>query len=112
MKKNPLALTERVFLPPWSGLSAFPDSDAMVSMLEAEAKAEIASGHPLFKKPLQAVARRDDCDDVLFRIRGSEAFALVHLTYARRPEPCPWPQTMVFPSWESFAAHMASKGGA
>jgi hypothetical protein len=53
---------------------------------------------------MRAVARRQDCDDVLF-VSADEpkVVAVVHLTYAKRPESDPrWPTTTFFDSMEDW----------
>jgi hypothetical protein len=49
---------------------------------------------------MKAVARRQDCDDVLFvSTDNPPVVAVVHLTYANQPEQDPrWPETTVFES--------------
>src|SRR5687767_11071706 len=62
----------------------------------AELHRELPSGHVLFGGTVQAVGRRQDCDDVLFYLGESlPHFAVVHLTYSpeSRPE---WPSTTLF----------------
>ena len=51
---------------------------------------------------MRAVARRQDCDDVLFvSVDEPPAVAVVHLTYANRPELDPrWPRTTFFDSMQ------------
>ena len=52
----------------------------------------------------QAVARRQDCDDVLFvSVDDPSLVAVVHLTYANRPELDPrWPGTTFFASIQDW----------
>jgi hypothetical protein len=50
----------------------------------------------LFGRPLRAVARRKDRDDVLFVITQPDELAIVHLTFAGNPEHPPAPRTMIF----------------
>ncbi|MGW3661318.1 hypothetical protein ACWD6R_39375 [Streptomyces sp. NPDC005151] len=62
--------------------------------LEAELQAEVSEGHPLFGKPVIAVARCGQCDEVLFSVEEDPArFVQVHLTWRRGPEAPPWPST-------------------
>jgi hypothetical protein len=60
--------------------------------------------HALHEKIVRAVAKRRDCDDVLFEIDGT-ACAVVHLTWSRQPEAsAEWPSVEWFSSyadWES-----------
>jgi hypothetical protein len=65
------------------------------SCLEAELRAEVDDGHPLFGEVVTAVARCQTCDDVVFTVERDQSiwFALVHLTWHRSREPTPWPMT-------------------
>jgi hypothetical protein len=69
------------FLDPWFDVT----SDAL--QLEKELIAELGPRHPLKGRELRAIARRRDCDDVLF-VSADEPplVAVVHLTHANRPE--------------------------
>jgi|SRR3954468_9776453 hypothetical protein len=86
------------FLIPWH------DVGTSASQLELELQSEVGLGHPLKNKPMRAIATREDCDDVLFV--GSDdptLVAVVHLTYANRPEPDPrWPNTTFFTSLQDW----------
>ena len=47
---------------------------------------EVGVGHPLHGLPVRTLARRQDCDDVLFAIEdGTERVAVVHLTWTYSP---------------------------
>jgi hypothetical protein len=62
--------------------------------LEAELRAEVSAGHPLFGKPVVAIARCGRCDDVLFSVEEDPVwFVRVHLTWRTAPEKPPWPWT-------------------
>jgi hypothetical protein len=62
--------------------------------LESELRAEVVDGHPLFGKPVIAVARCGQCDEVLFSIEEDPVrFVQVHLTWRQGPERPPWPST-------------------
>src|SRR5262245_29714330 len=68
----------------------------------AELQREMPSGHVLFGRDVQAVGRRQDCDDVLFYLGESfPQFAVVHLTYARETRP-EWPNTTMFDTLEAW----------
>ena len=69
--------------------------------LEIELVREICNGHPLFGKSHVALARRIDCDDVLFEVDGGPAVAVVHLSYAVESDP-QWPATEIFTSFAEF----------
>lgn len=87
------------WLIPWHPIDGAPGHG-----LEQELRSELCSEHALFGIPVSPIGRRQDCDDVLFRILdGSERLAVVHLTYAQHPEPNPtWPETRIFDSWGHF----------
>lgn len=77
--------------------------------LEAELRAEVADGHPLYGETVTAIARCQACDDVVFSVEGDHPiwFALVHLTWRQSSEPLPWPATelLKLPLAESLRAH-------
>jgi hypothetical protein len=60
--------------------------------LEREAATEIAAGHELHGLGLTAVAKCEGCDSVVFRA-SDDTFAIVHLSWIRKPETPPWPHT-------------------
>jgi hypothetical protein len=55
---------------------------------------------------VKTLARRQDCDDVLFALQdGTGRVAVVHLTWTHSPpERLPWPGSTLFPSLETRAA--------
>jgi hypothetical protein len=73
-------------------------------LLEKELAAELGPRHPLRGRIMRAVARRQDCDDVLFvSVDEPHVVAVVHLTYANRPEQDPrWPGTTFFDSMRDW----------
>lgn len=72
--------------------------------MAGELTRELGPGHPLYRVPVEAIGRRGDRDDVLFRLLdGSGRVAVVHLTWTRSPpERYPWPATAFFPSVEAW----------
>ena len=72
--------------PPWIAI----DGSAA---LEAELAQELGDQHSLLGATARAIARREDSDDVLFRLdAGPALFAVVHLTWSGRVEQDPrWP---------------------
>ncbi len=64
--------------------------------LEAELAREVLPGHRLHgRTTLKALARRTDCDDVLF---GDDTLvAVVHLTWGKQTDPA-YPSAMLYPS--------------
>jgi hypothetical protein len=71
-------------------------------LLAAELLREVAPGHPLHDRPVRIWARRCDCDDVLVLVGNPEQLAVVHLSYASRPDRPPWPKTRIFDSFAEF----------
>jgi hypothetical protein len=70
---------------PW-----FRPEPRQAAALAAEAQAEIGADHELAGHRLTAVVKCAGCDEVIFRVDDG-TFAKVHLTWARHPEPEPWP---------------------
>lgn len=84
---------------PWYRL----DDAAVAAELGAQLGREVAAGHVLAGVAVTAIGRRDDCDDVLFRLADGRV-AEVHLTWRRsRETEAHWPATAVFASWEDWA---------
>jgi hypothetical protein len=90
------------WLVPWYSVA---DDTAQISGMELELASELSAGHPLFGLPVRTLARRYDCDDVLFAVEdGTGRVALVHLTWTQcPPERPPWPYTIIFPDLEAWA---------
>ena len=86
------------FVEPWTLIEKFTDE------LVAELNKELPEKHVLFGKPVKALARRTDCDDVLFEITdGSKQFAVVHLTWSGKQDlHTNFPWTEIFASLEEF----------
>jgi hypothetical protein len=82
-----VAVSDVDFREPWSR----PDAEHGQTF-ESEAYAEVAPGHELQGLALRAVARCQGCDDVVFHA-SDDTFAIVHLTWARKPEAPPLPRT-------------------
>ena len=83
---------------PWLPLTE-ADGQGFVTELNRE----VSRGHVLFGKDnVQAIARREDCDDVLFAV--DSLFALVHLAYSGREQDPRWPATVLFGSWNEFVS--------
>ena len=72
--------------------------------LELELQREVAPEHALHGKSAAALAVARDRDDVLFAVTeaGSLRYAIVHLTWSGKTEPCPWPATTFFESLEQW----------
>jgi hypothetical protein len=91
----PVAARQAALLPalardlpePW-----FRPGPENASALECEAAAEIGTGHELSGRVLTVLARCDGCDEIAVSLDDG-TFAMVHLTWARHPEPPSWPLT-------------------
>jgi hypothetical protein len=88
---------------PWHSVA---DDAAQVAGMSLQLSRELAPGHPLFGLPVKTLARRQDCEDVLFAIEdGSGRVAVVHLTWTQRPpERPPYPWTVLYPTLAAWAA--------
>ena len=88
------------FRPPWISISEYPagHGDALVR----GAIVEIPSNHPLSGRALTPLARREDCDDVLFQLDDGPAVAVVHLTWSGRPERPGFPTTRQYSGFAHF----------
>ena len=85
---------------PW-----LPIADEAVALsLLAELEKEAGPTHCLFHRAVKAVARRCDCDDVLFLTNDPDRpLAVVHLTWRGEIEPDPlWPHTIFFLNWNDW----------
>jgi hypothetical protein len=93
-KFDPFHIQWRV---PWQPLPSEHDSATV-----AELQREMCSGHVLFGRTVQAIGRRQDCDDVPFYLgETAPQFAVVHLTYARETRP-EWPSTSLFDTLDAW----------
>lgn len=91
------------FTKPWHAVE-----DSQVEQIIAELQRELSADHLLFEQPFRVVARRQDCDDFLFRFGHSpERYAVVHLTWAsKRESSSKRPATAVFDSLDQFVERM------
>ncbi len=69
-------------------------------VLERELGREVCRRHPLYRQKAEAIGRRIDNDDVLFRLRDRR-YAVVHLTW-RRERSEDWPWTIFFDDLEGW----------
>lgn len=92
------------WLVPWYSIE---HNAAQVTGMEQELQRELTHGHSLYGLPVQAVARRQDCDDVLFRVLdGTGRVAVVHLTWTQNPpDRSPWPYAGTYQSFEDWVQH-------
>ena len=90
--------TQLEWLEPWQRLGA--SGDAFVSELQKE----VSARHVLYGLSVIAVARRIDCDDVLFATPDpAKPLAVVHLTWVGRTESDPQcPDTTLYESWRDW----------
>ena len=91
-------IDEIKWLEPWSAVV----DDGMRAMLESELAKEVGRGHLLFQRPTRALARRYDQDDVLYAVGSPAQLAVVHLSYAAKPDQPPWPSTTLFDNLTAF----------
>ncbi|MFI6803270.1 hypothetical protein [Streptosporangium canum] len=82
------------------------DDQERCRVLEDELVNECGSDrHPLFGQRVEAIARCETCDDVLFRILDQQSWVIVHLTWRRETNPS-WPACGVMESWSSVLEEM------
>ena len=94
------------WLVPWHPIAGGCPDDSTAKELYSE----LCKNHVLFGLKARPIARRQDCDDVLFELLDdSGRFAVVHLTYAQRPETDPrWPETVIYTDWAQFVQTMTA----
>ena len=64
---------------------------------------EISEVHPLYKIKTKAIARREDCDDVLFELENYvNKYAVVHLTWSRKMENSDFPSTTFYKNFKEW----------
>jgi len=81
---------KELLLEPWELINYKNDC------FESELYKEINKGHILFNLKAKAIAKKIDCDDVLFELENNE-FALVHLTWTMKTEESSdWPKTTIY----------------
>lgn len=69
--------------------------------LNNELRLEMVQDHPLYSKPLSALARSEACDDVLYQDQASLQYYLVHLTWAKQ-DSGKYPRYKLFNAFEDF----------
>ncbi|WCN37019.1 hypothetical protein [Aneurinibacillus uraniidurans] len=69
--------------------------------LNDELKREINQYHPLACKLLNAIARSESCDDVLYQDKENHLYYLVHLTWAKE-QSSQYPVFKIFFELEDF----------
>jgi hypothetical protein len=84
------------WLEPWQRLESRDDS------FVRELERELPPQHVLRGATVVAVARRIDCDDVLFATTDPmKPLAVVHLTWSIETNPT-WPHTTLYLSWSEW----------
>ena len=79
-----------------------PVTGETAANLLAELSRELPAVHQLRGRAVQAIARREDQDDVLFRsLEEADLIFYVHLTWSVESDP-DWPWTVVYQSWDDF----------
>ena len=92
------------FRDPWFRIG---NDRGLAKNLENELRDELDVRHPLHGIRFAAIAKHEGCDDVLYQfLDGSTRVAVVHLTWARHPEPPPWPIAEIFPSIEDWTEQL------
>jgi hypothetical protein len=88
------------WLEPWYSIL---DNADQIAGMERQLHAEVPAGHALHSLPVRALARRQDCDDVLFGIEdGTGRVAVVHLTWSSGLQPPDYPRTTIFLSLDEW----------
>jgi hypothetical protein len=92
------------WLNPWHPIADGRPDDSTAKELYAG----MGGRHVLLGIRTRPVARREDCDSVLFELLdGSGRFAVVDLAHAPPPETDPrWPATVVYEDWTEFNGAM------
>lgn len=85
---------------PWLSISEYPTDHG--AAITREALREIGAGHPLAGRKLTMLARRQDCDDVLFLLDDGPNVAVVHLTWSGRRERRGFPTADIFSDLSEF----------
>ncbi len=75
------------WLEPWSAIN----NSKSGTIIERELYKEVSKGHVLYRQPMRAIGRRQDKDDFVFEFGLSSQLAVVHLTFASKPELPPFP---------------------
>ena len=92
------APADLVWLEPWT-IVAVEGED-----LVRKPRCELSDRHILFGVPVAAIARRSDCDNVLFATADpSKPLAVVHLTWKGGTEhDARWPRTKLYENWRDW----------
>ena len=77
------------FTEPRESIDKYPQKHS--SALLNELSKELSISHPLYQKAINLVAKREDRDDILLKIK--ENYYIVHLTWKGGEENFPYPLT-------------------
>ncbi|HQR09153.1 MAG TPA: hypothetical protein PLN21_20195 [Gemmatales bacterium] len=93
------------YLAPWEAVESYAQN------LVKELACEIHPEHTLWGCRFKAVARRRDCDDILFEVikDGGSKFAVVHLPWSSGQECGEFPSTEMYSTIESWIADGMSR---
>jgi hypothetical protein len=69
-----------------------------------ELKKEVSVAHILWGKNLKVIAKREDCDDILFQVENADFdYAVVHLTWTSKVElNAIYPRTRTYKTWDEL----------
>lgn len=97
-ERMPSVPGDLVWLDPWEPVTGSGDP------FVRELRRELSEGHALHGVPLVAVARRMECDEVLFATSDVDMpLAVVHLTWRSQAESDPrWPHTATYEGWRDW----------
>ncbi len=99
-------LAEIQWISPWWYFSV--DHPELGPAFEAELQKELNASHRLYphRESARAVAKREDCDDVLFWLPElNRKVAIVHLTWPQSRElTATWPTTYMFDTLAEFVS--------
>ncbi len=85
------------FSEPWTDISDYPDTHRLAILKELSV--ELTEKHCLFKRELELIAKREDCDTVL--LTDNVNYFIVHLTWSGSKEFYPFPRTQELSSFIS-----------
>ncbi|KZN39857.1 hypothetical protein [Pseudoalteromonas luteoviolacea] len=88
---------------PWSDIEDY-NSEHEAALL-TEMITELPVGHNLYGKSFKILAKREDSDDVL--VVFDSKFYIVHLTWSRKKEILPYPETKSYGSLEVLQEQLA-----
>jgi hypothetical protein len=77
-----------ILIKPWRTIK-----DSVSQALKKELLLEVHPEHRLYGKTVTVIGKRDDQDNILITIDGTNTVAIVHLTYKRAQESGVWPET-------------------